>query len=190
MGIMDKPSVKDLLKDIDEPVTIFESWSFLKGQKLRVMIIYEDRSFKIYSIPLKDNYLITVNKKKYILLPECILHSRKRLIMYYFNNPMPINPKWQKSKMTTLMLMSKDRQARLKDHVEDNLAETIIDAQALQSAFSSNLINKMYSEGGLSTKMIIVIIVVIAIVILIILQLTGTIDIIGAISSTAGGTPK
>jgi len=123
--------------------------------------------------------VITIKNKKYLIIPKCILRGKFNTFIYYYNNPMPINFKYENSKLSSKILYSDDVYSKLPDNLQMSLADTYLDAKALQVAFTSNLINKMYSENKMSTMNWIIILVVIVVIILVFLQVFGVVDIFG-----------
>lgn len=170
MGVNAKKIVEDMTQDWDKPFELADSWSFLKRGKIRIIMIYEDLSFKEYFVKMKNDYTFDIKKKSYLIIPECLIRGKYSTFLYYYNNPMPLKFKHQVSKLKTP-----------KDSPIETAVE--IDAKALNVAFNSNLINKMYQEVGFwSTKNIIIILVVVVIVVLVLLQVTGTVDVMAFIS--------
>jgi len=175
---MKKPKIiESLTEDIDKPLPLKDAWSFLRNGKARIIILYEDNAYKELYRKLKEDYIITIKEKKYMIIPKCIIKGKYPTLIYYYNNPMPINFEGQASKISSKMLYDPKSFSQLDDEMKNTLANTYIDAKALHVAFTSNLINKMYSENKMSAKNWIIIIIVVMIAVLIILHFTGVINI-------------
>jgi len=173
-----------LLDNLDDPIPFKTGWFGKKG--LLIMIIYEDQSYGFYKRKLKKNYFVTIKTKNYFLYPRCFLKGAKSIIVYYYNNPIPIELKFQHTSLNASSIRTESELKKLADGQRKQLENIKIDAEALQSAFSSNLINKMYSENNFFTlKNILIITFAVLFIILLILQLTGTVDVMGLISGSA-----
>lgn len=172
-------------RGLDETLPEIETGWFKKG-KVKVIIIYEDLSYKAYYKKFKNDYVFTIKKKKYMIIPDRLIIGKNPMIIYYFNNPMPIKFMFEYSKITADKLRSKAQLGQLKDYERENLAKITIDAEALNSAINSNLISKMYGTSGLTAKSLIIILVVVAVIVLIFLQVFGVVDVIGMLSGRAG----
>lgn len=158
------------------------STGFFKGGKVQIIIIFEDMSYKAYYKKLKENYVFTVHKKKYLILSDRIIIGKNPMIIFYYNNPMPIKFNYEPTKVSAKSLRSEDQLKLMTKAEKDNLAKIPIDSEALNSAMTSNLISKMYGSSGLTTKNLIIILVVVAIIILVFLQVFGVVDVMGMIS--------
>lgn len=173
-----KDTVRNWLVEADQPLPDFSGdWSIIKAGKIRVIMHYEDKSFKEIFIKLEDGFTTVINKKRYFVLPECISSGKTPTIEFYFNNPFPIKFDYEKTKLTSDKLYSEKELAKLEESERYTLANTFIDSSSLQAAFSSNLINKMYLENKMTFSNLVMIIAVSGIVILIILHFTGVIDL-------------
>lgn len=182
-----KEIAKDTIKDLDEPLPLDLSGWFQRGG-FRIWLIFEDMSYKIYKRKLKKDYVFTIKKKDYFIVPECILQGRHPVLMYYYNNPFPIKFSFRKSRLTSLLMRSEKERQELTDEIKEQMANLYIDASNVHSTLNSNLINKLNAEGFWSVKNIIIIVGVALVVVLIILQLTGTVDIIGELNRALGGS--
>lgn len=158
-----KNILKEITRDIDEPVKVGDTGLFKKG-KYRVFIIYEDLSYRDFKVKLKESYIFTIKKKSYLVVPECILRGSNPILIYYFNNPYPVGFKYES----------------VKDYKKVHSAP-VVDASNLRSVLTSNLINKMYGST-MSIKNILIIVIVAFIIVLVILQLTGTVDVVGLLT--------
>ena len=179
---MKSSTFKKYTEDLDEPMKFWESWEFLKKGRVRLIIIFEDQSYKEYYRKLKENYAFTVKDKKYFILPKCILLGKNPTLTYYYNNPMPIKYAYVHSKISAENFVPEKDFAKLDDKEKRMLAMTVLDAEAINTAFSSNLVNKMYAENKLTVKAFIIILVVVFVIILIILHFTGVIDLYGLLT--------
>lgn len=173
---------KKLIEDIKKPLELSDSWSFLKNGKARIIMIYEDHSFAEYFKKLKEDYVVTIKEKKYVLVPEAVITGKYNTFVYYYNNPFPLKFKFEKTKLTAQAMYDHDTFITLPQELQTTLTETYLDSKALHVAFSSNLINKMYSENKMSTMNWLIILGAVLIVILVILQVTGTVDVMGMLS--------
>lgn len=183
-----KSDLMQAWKDADQPITIPENVSNIKKKgKLRVTLHYEDGSYKDFYLKLKSDYYITIKKKKYIIIPNCIERGKQPTIHYYYNNPWPIQFMHTKSNLSALEFWSKEMRDLMPEDVKQTLALVTIDAGVLHAAVESDWLKSMYARAGITTKVILLIIGAIVVVILILLQVTGTVDILGWISGAAGG---
>jgi len=166
------------LTDLDSPIEsgIFD---FIKKNKMICRIIYEDGSYKDFDKKFNKSYIITIKKRDYLVVPKCILRGKRPTIMWFFNNPMPINPEYIPSKLNALTFTEKKKKDLLSDEESEILAKTSLDAEGLHSIFNTKLIKGLYDQGGMSGKSIIIIMIVAVVVVLIILQLTGVVDVVG-----------
>jgi len=172
--------IQDITKDIDEPLPISDNIGIFRKGKIQVIIVYEDKTYNTYYVKNKENYMVTIKKKKYLLITDCVIHGRNPTLIYYYNNPMPIKLKWEKS-----ALKSMDISKITRKDTDMNIPDISIDADMINVAFNSNLVNKMYHENRLTTKNLIIILVVVTVIILVILQVTGVVDVMGFISGSA-----
>lgn len=163
-----KNLIKKYEKDLEAPLSLEKSgWlnRLTKGDKLRIMIIYEDGSYVGFYSKLED-YTITIKKKSYIIVPECILQGKNPTLIYFYNNPFPIQLKYtppQKAPMWDVHL----------------------DAKLLKTLLESDIVNKMYAKQGFNAKVFIIITTFVLIVILILLQVFGVVDVMGMITGSA-----
>lgn len=173
-----------LLENLDDPIPFKTGWF---GKKhLLIMIIYEDQSYAFFKRKLKKNYLVQIKKYDYFIYPECFLKGDKSILMFFHNNPIPIKLKYEYTKLTAKSIRSEKELKKLTNEQVKSLDNIKIDATALQTAFSSNLINKMYAENSMFTlKNIMIILAVVLFITLLILQLTGTVDVMGMLSGSA-----
>lgn len=172
-----KQIFKDMTQDLDKPLEISDAWSFLKNGKARIIILYEDLAYKEIYKKLKSDYVITIKGKDYMIIPKCIIRGKYPTLVYYYNNPMPVLFEWKPSGISSKSLYEPKNFKMLEDKMQDTLANTFLDAKAVHVAFTSNLINKMYSENSMTTKGWIVILVVVFIIIILVLHFTGVINI-------------
>ena len=152
---------------------------------MRIVMLYEDKSQSTYFLKLSKPYTLIIKKSTYVVIPECIVSGKYPTLYYYFNNPLPIKFAYERSKVSSKDLYDKHQFDKLPLSKQHTLATTFIDAKALNVAFSSNLINKMFDEGRITTKNVIIILVVIVIIILVFLQIFGVVDVMGMLSGSA-----
>lgn len=171
-------------KHLEAPVEISENEGagYFKKGKYRILIIYEDSSFKEFWIKIKESYIIKIKGKAYIVVPRCILRGTHSTLLYYYNNPNPIYLKFSHSELTASKFYSEEHLSELSKEQKEIFAKTYIDAEALQVGFSSKMISNLYKENVLTVKMMLLIMGGVFIVILVILQLTGTVDVMGFFS--------
>lgn len=175
-----KKALQEAWRDLDEPLELPESASAVRKKgKLKVTIIFEDGSYKEYYKKLGVAYFFTIKKRKYLVLPECIMRGKNPSIIYYFNNPWPLKFEHSISNFKAIDLYEKEIKDILPADIKIFLMNAYIDAEVLQSAFTSNWLKAMYAKPGLTTKAIIIIMVVIVVIVLIVLQVTGAVDVIG-----------
>lgn len=147
-----------------------------KYKKLRVIIIYPDGSYKEGYKPLNSSYKITVDNKVYQVVPKCIIRGKYPLICYFYNNPAPIYPKYQKP---SYIPKNKSFNAITK-------IETRLDGEMLETLINSNVVNKMYKETRMTVKQFLILAGSSLVIILILLHVFGVIDLselFGAITS-------
>jgi len=176
-----KGLMQDLTSGIDEPL---ESGIFdiFKRGKIQCRIIYEDGSFKDFYKKFKQAYCLTIKGRTYFVIPKCIMRGRIPSITWFFNNPMPINFAYQQSTVTALELIEPSKLIKCTDEQREVYANIKIDAEGLQSVFTTKLMKGLYDTGGVTAKNVIIILIVVTVIILVILQLTGYIDLQGIIS--------
>lgn len=171
-----KTNLKETLTEgIDEP---FKSGiSLFKRGKVRCVLIFEDGSFSEYWKKLTDAYFMTIKKRKYLIVPKCIIRGKYPTIVWYFNNPSPIFFEFERSKVTALDFRTKDEQKLLTTEQKHLLAKVYLDSEGLDSAFDNSIMKGFYSGGGTTVRRILIIILVVAVLILLILHFTGVINI-------------
>ena len=178
--------MKDILdlKHLDAPVELLdtEGAGYFKKGKYRILMIYEDGSFKEFWIKIKESYIIKIKGKAYIVVPKCIIKGKHSTLIYYFNNPNPIFLDFEHSKLTASKFYTQEQYNKLHEEQKMVLSQTYIDSNALQVGFSSKIIENLYKENVLTVKMMLLIMGGVIVVILIILQLTGTVDVLGFFS--------
>jgi hypothetical protein len=140
-------------------------------------LIYEDLSFAEHFKKLNEDYFITIKNKKYVVVPKCFIFGKYNTIMYYYNNPFPIGFEYKISKLSSLDFYDDTVIKKLSQQQRDDLSEVVIDAKTIDVAMNSNLVNKMYSEGKMTTFNYILIIGAVLVVVLILLHVFGVIDL-------------
>lgn len=179
MAITDQ--IKESAEDLDQPISS-EGLNLFKKGKFRIIMIYEDLSIKEYYRKFSISYFITIKKRKYLVIPKCILRGKFSTIIYYFNNPFPIAFDHQTTQMSALDLYNDDTKKLLPENIQSALGVTMIDSEVLRSAFDSNWLQNMYYQKKVTWKALLIIFIVVFVVILIILQVTGVVDVFGALS--------
>jgi hypothetical protein len=148
----------------------------LKEGKVRIILIYEDISHKEFYLPINKDYRFVINDKTYMLLPDCIITGKNPLIIYFYNNPMPLRLKYKYTKLTAINFYSKDKKSNLSALELKELENTPIDATALNVLTTSKIINEMFNSGGIkfNWKYILIGFVVVCVVVLGYLHFSGT----------------
>lgn len=196
MGMKD--IAKEYTAELDKPlpeIPFFERIALFRKGKIRFVIHYEDGGYVEYYKKMDDDYGVTIKDHLYLVVPKYIVYAKYPTLHYYYNNPMPVFFEFTSTKLTAAMLQEKKdynndgildrRELQRFSEQKDMKANVYIDARALKVAFNSNLINKMYAENKIPTKVIIVLVIVAAIAVLVILQMTGKIDILGFLTGKA-----
>ena len=178
--------ISSMLGDLDQPVIIGKVGWF-KGGTLRVLVINEDKSYREHFVRFPKSYVIKIINKSYLFVPKCVIRGKHPTIVYYFNNPFPIDYEFQISTLKAIDLYSEDQKALLDDDVKVYLAKVSVDADIITLGFDNRFMAGMYGQGGLSVKVWLIIMGVVVVLILLFLQLTGKIDIIGSLNSGLGG---
>lgn len=185
---MSKDFMKDIYsettKDLDQPINtgLFE---YFKKGKLQCRIIYEDGSYIDYYKKFSKAYIITIKKRQYLVVPNCILKGKRSMITWFFNNPFPINFAYQPSKLKALDFVHTDKLKTMSKESKSILAKVDIDSESMNAMFNTTLIKGLYDKPGMTMKSFIIILIIIFIIILVMLQLTGQIDIMGALTGAA-----
>ena len=95
-----KTSILEDAKDSLESPLDTGYMDFFKKGKLKITIIYEDGSYKDYFKKFNTIYRVTIKKREYFIIPECIIRGGKNpFIVFFFNNPIPINFKYTASEL-------------------------------------------------------------------------------------------
>lgn len=175
----------DLAEGIDEPLDIPEPIKkklFFKAGKVRFLIINEDGSFNEYFHKLPDSYMTEIKGKSYLVLPKCIIRGKYPTIIYFFNNPFPLLLEFKYSDIQAADLYNSELLDALKPEEKVTLANITLDSEAINLAFNSRVMRGLYARQGITPKVIIIILVVVVVIILLVLQLTGVVDVWGAIT--------
>jgi len=172
-----KEELKDLFLDLDTPIELESKSGILKRGKYRVLIIYEDNSYKFFYVKLKKSYSFTLKKKEYIIDPKSILRGTNPLLVYYFNNPLPASFIYEDSSVKVKHLYDRKEFDSLPEDLKRKYTNITIDSQSLRNLLINNMFKNLYPNVGLTPKWIIIIIVTIFIIILMVLHFTGVIDI-------------
>jgi len=176
-----KSLLNEYTQGIDEPIQSGLFDVFKKG-KLQCRIIYEDGTYSDYYKKFSKTYVITIKKRDYLVIPNCILKGKRSFICWFINNPMPINFAYQQSRLTAKELIEPEKLKKLNDENKQVLANIKIDAEGMHSLFNTRLMQGLYAREGMTMKTLIILLVVIAVIIVVLLQVTGYIDINAMIS--------
>lgn len=183
-----KDFIDDSIKGLDEPFDSSGLTAFLKKGKMLCRIIYEDTSYIDYYKKFSASYIVTIKNKDYLVVPKCFLRGKFNCMIWYFNNPLPINFEYVQSKVTALSLLDEKKLKALTDEQRTILAKTTMDGEGLHSIFNTKLIKGLYPVDSMFTgKMLLIYGVVIFVVILVILQITGTVDVLGEFNKMIKG---
>lgn len=158
---------KELLEGIDADLKPQDFSGLFKAGKILIMIIFEDGSYKFYFRKFKKDYVFTVKKKDYVIIPECFVKGKHNFLAYYYNNPMPIKFAHVSSKVKS-----------------SAISNVYIDSTTLYNALNTSVMSKWYGGMKLTPKSIIIILIVAAVLILIFLQVFGVVDVIGGLQGT------
>ena len=174
--------IKEQMDSLDVPIAT-DTIGWLKQNKLRIIIINEDYSYKDYYVKYPNSYIIEIKKRSYVLIPECILRGKIPTVLYYYNNPYPLTFKFEYSTVTALSLRNDPEQLKKLSPDKKIMLDNInIDAEALNLAFNTRVMRGLYAQSGITVKGIIIILIVVFIIILIMLQLFGVVDIYGLLT--------
>ena len=171
---------------LEEEIFDPEKLNFLKKGKVRIVIHYEDESTKTIYKKIGQNYVFSVGKYNYFIVPRCILKGEIPTIHYFHNNPCPIEFKYKYSDLTAAKLRSEKEFSKLQEDQQTILISTFIDAQALQSCMNSKILSGLYNSNKLSLGAILIIVGGVLAVILILLHVTGTVDVVSFITGASG----
>lgn len=182
-----KAGLLEAWTDLDNPIEIPENISrFRKKGKLKVVLHFEDGSYKEYFVKLSSDYYITIKKKKYILIPKAIERGKQPCAHYYFNNPWAIKFEYVPTTLNANELWSDMLKDQVPKELLATLAKVSIDSGVLHQAIESNWLKSMYAKPGITTKSILLIIGAIIIIILVLLQVTGVVDVLGWFTGSGG----
>jgi len=180
-----KKFISEQLENVDTPLGLSRfkifSWLFKQG-KVRVYIINEDNSYKEYFKKFPKSYCFVIKKRAYLFLSRCLLKGKYPTITYYYNNPYPIEFKYEISQLTALDLRTSEQQNKLSDEQKSIYVNTPMDSETLNLAFTSKVMGAIYGQSGFTTKHLIIILVVVAVIVLVFLQVFGVVDVMGMIS--------
>lgn len=176
--------VKDQIKELDHPVQT-SGWNPFKWGNLRVLIINEDLSFKEFSVKFPESYIIDIKKRYYVVVPKCVLRGASPTIVYYYNNPFPVEFMFTRSSLTPKDFIPVDRLNKLADEQKSIVSNVFVDAMGLKLAFQSEAMKSMYEKKGVTFKAVLIIVIVSFVLILIMLQLFGVVDVMGFLTGTS-----
>ena len=158
--------------------TIDVNPDIVKFGKFRVIIIYEDMTFKEHKIKLNDPFTINIKEKKYLVVAKCIIKGKNPTLIYYYNNPAPIMFEFTQSKITALSLYNEPEKLRsMTEEEKIILSKIFVDSESLHHLSSNTLIRGLYAETKMSTSKFIIIAIVVLVVVVAILHFTGVIDV-------------
>jgi hypothetical protein len=167
---------KDMTQGMDEPLELEPKGIFRKG-KIRVIIIYEDQSGKVYFRGSPKSYEIVIKGKSYLYVPLAILKLEYPTIIYFYNNPLPVWCKFEYSKVSSLDFYEPELVNQIPANKRVILKNILMDSESVNLGFNARFLQGLYARKGISIKALIILVIVIFVVIIIILQLTGKIDI-------------
>ena len=178
-----KDFISKQLEDLDHPLAPQTGGGWFKKDRLRILIINEDMSFREYFMKYPDSYSLDIKNKSYILVPKAIIKGKFPTLVYYFNNPFPVLFVFEYSKVTALSLRSDPAQlVGMTKEQETILANINLDAETINLAFNSRVMRGLYSNSVLTPKLILIIFIVVVVIIMVVLQATGLVDFWGAIT--------
>jgi len=152
--------------------------NFIKKNKFRIIIVFEDLSSKDYFIKFKDPYTFDLGEKRYFIVSKCIIKGKNPTLVYYYNNPCPVLFEFKRSGITALSLYTDmDKYKDLTDKDKITLSQIFIDAEGVYHMTSNTLIKGLYAENNHKLRNILIIVVVIGIIVLLILHFTGVINL-------------
>lgn len=181
-----KKFISEQLEGIDQPIKKKGFFSkFFKKGKLRIIIINEDQSYREYFKSFPKNVMITIKDKSYLFLSETIINGKYPTLTYFFNNPLPIHLKYEKTEINSFDLKTDEQKLLISNQKETLLKNVLLDAEAISIGFHTKFLRGLYDQGGFTYKTLIIILIVVAVLVLVFLQVFGVVDVIGAISGTA-----
>ena len=172
--------ISEQLKDLDNPVLVNSGFSFRK--RLRLIIINEDLSYSEKLVNYPRSYVFDVYKRSYLIVPKAIIKGKIPTLVYYYNNPYPIQFDFEYSKLTSLDLRTDKEKLQLSDHQKTLMANIPIDGEILHLGFNARVMRNLYAVGGVTGKQIIIILVAVSVIILVFLQVFGVVDVWGMIT--------
>lgn len=109
---------------------------FTDSNKIKIGIIDSSNNIKYYNKKIKTN-TVTVKKKDYILMSDCVIRDKGKATIYYFEDiPYPIK-------------FDRDKQ------------KLLVTAEALHKLFQVKVVHELFSSGGLTKKQITVSIILV-----------------------------
>lgn len=186
----------ELKKMVKEEVPDKSDRNFYTGWyregKYRIIIIFEDRSYKDYYMAVKDDYRFIISGKVYFLVPEAIINGKYSTLVYYYNNPMPIRFNYQYSKYKAIDNYTKEDMlelAKVDEAKYKELLNTTIDSRGFKILTDNKIIDEIYNKDGINFNWKYILIGLgFIIVICVILQITGVVDF--GTFFTGGGAKK
>lgn len=180
---------ENLEKELDQPIIIGKKGGFF-SKDLRVIIIYEDGSGQEFFMKWPRRSILTIKDMSYFILPRAVIRMKKPTLMFFYNNPMPIQLRYEASKLTALDLYSDEGEKLLDVEIKTILGNVTIDSEIVNNGFDNTFMRGLYNQGQTPLRTYIYIIGAIIIGIMVLLQATGKVDIIGNISAAIGGAGK
>lgn len=182
-----KKFIEDQLEGLEVPIkkSGFFSNYFKKG-KLKVIIIYEDMSYKTYFKNFPKSYFLDIKKKSYLVVAKTIIKGKYPTVLYFYNNPLPLFLEYEISSLSSLDLKTDEQKKELRENEEVILKNVFLDSEAVNIAFHTKFLKGLYDSAGFTYKSLIIILIVVAVIVLFFLQIFGVVDVIGAISGAGG----
>jgi len=182
-----KKFISEQLESIDSPIKktgFFSNW--FKKDKIKIILIYEDNSYKEFYKNFPKSYFFDIKNKSYLLVPKCIIKGKNPTIIFYYNNPLPLFLNYEMSKLSSYDLRSEQQKNLLREEQKTLLKNVYLDSDAINTALHTRFLKGLFDYGGFTYKSILIILVVVVIIIIVFLQIFGVVDVVGAISGTAG----
>jgi len=182
-----KAELSDLFSDINTPIELESKSGILKKGKYRILMIFEDNSYKFFYVKLKKSYSFSIKKKEYVIDPKSIMKGSNPLLVYFYNNPLPIGFIFEESSVKVKALYDPDEFKALPEDLKRKYGTITVDSQSLRNLLINNMFKNLYPNQGLTPKFIIIIIVVVFIILLMVLHFTGVIDVTSFFVAGTGG---
>lgn len=179
---------KDIVGDLDEPLEFSYKLNIFKANKMRILIISEDMSGAEFFVKFPASYTIEVSKRYYFVVPKAIIRVGKwPTMVFYYNNPWPVEFVFTKSIMTAWDLRDPVERGKIGEEDKTMLSGVIMDSEMVKLGFDSRVIGNIYGRGIWTAKTFLIIGGAILVTILVFLQLFGVVDVFGLLT---GGAKK